>query len=239
MLANFPDSTAQSGFLNRDVLLPAASLYALIEFITDELPRWRDRSDRKAETSEISLTSQLCAHLNSAARHSTGWDFLQFRTEVPDEQHKGRKIDLIPAACGATVWIEGRRHTDFDTLLPIECKRLPTPKDKDRDEWEYVINRHASTGGIQRFKAGYHGAAHRLAAMIAYVQKGTPLLWEKRVSEWIEELVESGQPGWTAKDFLRLERNDKAQRLAVFRSLHARDGGLREIELCHLWLKMN
>jgi hypothetical protein len=239
MLADSQDTTPRSGYLSREVHLPATSRYALIKFITDELPRWRDRSDRKAETSETPLTSQLCAHLNSAARHSTGWDFLQFRPEEPDERHRGRKIDLVPAPCGATVWIEGRCHTDFDAILPIECKRLPTPKDKDRDEREYVINRHASTGGIQRFKAGHHGAAHKLAAMIAYVQKGTPLHWEKHVAKWIKELVESGQPGWTAKDLLRLERNDKAQRIAVFRSLHARDGGLGEIELCHLWLKMN
>jgi hypothetical protein len=239
MLANFPHTTAQSGFLNRDVHLPAASLYALIEFITHELPRWRDRSDRKAETAETSLTSQLCAHLNSAARHSTGWDFLQFRVEEPDEQHKGRKIDLASAPCDATVWIEGRRHTDFDTLLPIECKRLPTPKDKDRDEWEYVINRHASTGGIQRFKAGHHGSTHRLAAMIAYVQEETPMFWDKRIAEWIKELIGSGQPGWSAEDFLHLEHNDEAQRMTVFRSSHTREGDLGAIELRHLWLEMN
>jgi hypothetical protein len=239
MLANSPDTTAQYGFLSRDVHLPAASRYALIEFIADELPRWRDRSDRKAETSEPSLTSQLCAHLNSTARHSTGWDFLQFRIEEPDETHKGRKIDLVPAPCGATVWIEGRRHTDFDSILPIECKRLPTPKGKDRDEWEYVFNRRATTGGIQRFKAGHHGAAHSLGAIIAYVQEETTMLWDKRVAEWIKELVDSGQPGWTAKDFLRLEHDDETLQLAIFRSSHTREGGLPEIELRHLWLKMN
>jgi hypothetical protein len=239
MLADFQTTTPQSGLLSRDVHLPATSRYALIEFITYELPRWRDRSDRRAETSETSLTSQLCAHLNSAARCSTGWDFLQFRIEEPDEQQRGRKIDLVPAPCGVTVWVEGRRHTDFDTILPIECKRLPTPKDNDRDEWEYVINRRGSTGGIQRFKAGHHGAAHGIALMIAYVQKGTLMFWNGSVAKWIEEMVESGQPSWTAEDFLRLEQKDEARQMAIFRSLHARGGGLGEIELRHLWLKMN
>jgi hypothetical protein len=238
MLANIAPGSGQSGALSEDVHLPAASLYGLLDFIIDELPRWRDRSDRKRETSETSLTSQLCAHLNSAARHS-GWDFLQFRIEEPDEQTKGRKIDLVPAPRAATVWIEGRRHVDFDPLLPIECKRLPTPTDKERDEREYVINRHASTGGIQRFKAGHHGARHKLGAMIAYVQQGTRMFWNKRVAEWIKELVESSPTSWTAKDLLHLEHDDETLKLAVFRSSHTRENGLPEIDLRHLWVEMN
>jgi hypothetical protein len=239
MLANLRATSAQSGSLSQDVHLPATSVYELLDFIKDELPRWRDRGDRKRETSETALTSQLCAHLNSAARHSTGWDFLQFRIEEPDEQNRGRKIDLVPAPCGATVWIEGRRHVDFDSLLPIECKRLPTPKDKERDEREYVFNQHASTGGIQRFKAGHHGASHKLGAMIAYVQQGTRTFWSTRVADWINELVEVGQPGWTAKDILQLEYDDDTLQLAVLRSSHTRENGLPEIELHHLWVGMN
>lgn len=239
MLADFQDTIPQFGLLGRNVHLRATSLYALIEFIADELPRWRDRSERPAATGESPLTSQLCAHLNSAARHSTGWDFLQFRIEEPDERHKGRKIDLVPSPCDATVWIEGRRVTDFQTLLPIECKRLPTPKSKDRDAWEYVIDRNGSTGGIQRFKAGHHGSAHKLAAMIAYVQEGKLLHWEKRVANWIKGLAKGGQPGWTADDVLHLERSDETRRIAVFCSLHSRDKGLEQIELRHLWLEMN
>lgn len=219
--------------------MPATSLYGLLDFISDELPRWRDRGDRKKETSETSLTSQLCAHLNSAARRSIGWDFLQFRTEEPDEQTKGRKIDLVPAPSDTTVWIEGRRHVDFDPLLPIECKRLPTPKDKDRDEREYVINRHASTGGIQRFKAGHHGASHKLGAMIAYVQQETRMFWNTRVAEWIKDLVESGQTGWTAQDLLQLDHDYETLQLIVFRSSHTRENDLPEIELRHLWIEMN
>lgn len=239
MIADLSDAPTRSGTLRYDVQLPATSRHELLDFIADELPQWRDRPERRNETSEASLTSQLCAHLNSAARHSDGWDILQFRIEEPDEQNKNRKIDLVPAPCGTTICIEGRRHTDFDPLLPIECKRLPTPTGEDRDEREYVINRHASTGGIQRFKAGHHGSTHTLGAMIAYVQEDSAMLWDKRVAGWIKDLVDSGHPGWTAADFLHLEREVKAQRLAVFRSLHPRDNSLREIELRHLWLQMN
>lgn len=239
MLADTSHVSVQSGSFNKEVHLPATSLYALLDFISDELPRWRDRSDRKKETAETSLTSQLCAHLNSAARRSIGWDFLQFRTEEHDEQTKGRKIDLVPAPSDTTVWIEGRRHVDFDTLLPIECKRLPTPKDTGRDDREYVINRHASTGGIQRFKAGHHGASHNLGAMIAYVQKESRMFWKTRIARWIRDLVKSGQAGWTVKDFLQLDHDDETLRLIVFHSSHTREKGLPEIELRHLWIEMN
>lgn len=239
MLANISPGSARSGALSKDLHLPATSRYKLIDFIADQLPQWRDRSDRKGKTSETSLTSQLCAHLNSAAHRSDGWDFLQFRVEEPDEQTKGRKIDLVPAPCDATIWIEGRRHVDFDAILPIECKRLPTPKDKDRDEHEYVINRYGSTGGIQRFKKGHHGASHNLGAMIAYIQEETRTFWGARVAEWIKELVASGQIGWTEKDLLKLEYDNDALQLAVLSSLHAREDGLPDIELRHLWLEMN
>lgn len=239
MLASLEQQSARSGSLSKDVHLPATSLYELLNFITDELPRWRDRPDRKRVTSETSLSSQLCAHLNSAARHSSGWDILQFRTEEPDEQVKGRKIDLVPAPSDATVWVEGRRHVDFDPLLPIECKRLPTPNDKERDEREYVFNRNASTGGIQRFKAGHHGAVHKLGAMIAYIQQETSMFWNTRVAEWINDLIASGQKNWTAKDLLHLEQDDATRQVAVLRSFHTREKDLPEIELRHLWVQMN
>lgn len=239
MLANIADASAQSGALSTDVHPATTFRYELLDFISDELPRWRDDPERPIHTSEPALTEYLCDHLSSAARKSPGWDILQFRTEITDEQQRGRRIDLAPKPCGVTIWINGKGYTKYESLLPIECKRLPTPLGTDRDEREYVFNRHATTGGIQRFKAGHHGAAHTVGAMIAFVQDETMLVWDKRVAEWIQELVDSGQPGWTAKDLLRPEHDDDTLQLAVFRSSHTRERGLPEIELCHLWLKMN
>ena len=239
MLADFSGPFGQSGALGSDVHLPGSSLYQLLDFIADELPRWRDRGDRRKQTSEPELTAQLCSHLNSAARRSPGWDFLQFRIEVPDEQQSGRKIDMTPSPCDATVWIEGRRHTDFDSLLPIECKRLPTPRGGKRDEREYVINRHASTGGIQRFKAGHHGAVHKLGAIIAYMQEDTTGIWQSRIAGWIGELIDALLPGWTEKDLPHLLSHSDTVGLTVLRSSHTREKGLPEIELRHLWVRMN
>ena len=185
------------------------------------------------------LTSQLCAYLSSVARRSAGWDCLQFRTETPDERHRDRKIDLAPSPCGATIWIDGRRHTEFDALLPIECKRLPTPKDARRDEREYVFSRHSSTGGIQRFKAGHHGAMHQIVAMIAYVQDETLAVWNERVASWITEVVMSGANGWTAADLVHMDRCDQRLGVALLHSNHVREGSLPPVRIQHLWVQIN
>lgn len=239
MLADFSDRQIQVGSLGKDVHLPAASLDELIEFIAGELPRWRDHPDRSKQTSETALTSQLCGYLNTAARHSTGWDILQFRVEEQDEQQRSRKIDLIASPCGPTIWIAGRRCTQFDTLLPIECKRLPTPRDKERDEREYVINRKATTGGIQRFKAGDHGATHALAAMIAYIQAETPEIWLERLNSWVTDLDAAKLPGWSLRDRIAFESAVEAAGLVMYRSQHARAKGLADIDVRHLWIAMN
>ncbi|MBS1787200.1 MAG: hypothetical protein JST85_05730 [Acidobacteria bacterium] len=231
--------TPQSGFLSDDVHLPATSLHALILFIADELPRWRDDPVRPVNTSETDLTDHLCDYLESIIYKSPGFDSFRFRTEVTDERHKSRKIDLALKPRSTTIWIGPRAYTKYQTLLPIECKILPTPKGAKRDEREYVINRQSSTGGIQRFKAGHHGSAHKFAAMIAYVQQETLVFWEKCVAGWIKDLVESGQHGWTTKDQLHLDSKNDEQGITIFSSLHERDNDQGEIELRHLWLKMN
>jgi hypothetical protein len=238
MLADLP-TIAQAGRLEPEVQVPGTARFVLLEFIADELPLWRDHPQRKPETSERALTDQLCDHLNSAARTSAGWSWIQFRTEVPDEVRGGRAIDLVPKPCGVVLTIEGRRHTQFDTLLPIECKRLPTPKDKNRDEREYVVTATGSTGGIQRFKFGHHGAAHCLGAMIAYVQDQAFSHWLVQVNGWIEELSRNTQSGWSTSDTLHLLNEDSATRLRTLRSHHGRGGKLEEIELRHLWVRMN
>lgn len=152
--------------------------------------------------------------------------------------HKGRKIDLEPRPSGTAFWIEGRRHTEFDSLLPIECKRLPTPQGTGRDEREYVISRYSSTGGIQRFKEGNLESAHTFGAMIGYLQEETTAVWDTRVAGWINDLA-GLEPGWTTEDLLQRDYIDTRVRLAVLRSSHGRQKGLAAIELRHLWLEMN
>jgi hypothetical protein len=72
----------------------------------------------------------------------------------------------------------------------IEAKRLPTPKEKNRDAREYVIvnqekvngaKKFKGNGGIQRFKENKH--AHKLpfSIMIGYIQ-------EKNANYWLEKI---------------------------------------------------
>lgn len=238
MLADFQIDSAQCGRLSSDLHRPATFLYELLDFIADELPRWRDDRDRPGATSEMALTEHLCDYLGGAARHSS-WDVLQFRTETVDEEYKSRRIDLAPKPRGTTIWIDGRRHTQYDALLPIECKRLPTPMKRNRDEREYVFSQFSSTGGIQRFKAGHHGAVHSLGAMIGFLQSDDTAVWTIRISEWITTLVSAGQTGWAESDRLQVILDNRASRLMVLRSAHERSGDLSRIELRHLWIQMH
>jgi hypothetical protein len=234
------DSKGQvaAGKLELQIHLPSTAKRAILEFITRELSNWRDHPERPSEQAEDRLTEHLCDYLNSAAYHSTDLDHIQFRTETGDERNANRTIDLSVKPLGATLIIEGRRSTTFDTILPIECKRLPTPPGTDRDHREYVFSSKKTTGGIQRFKEGNHAAAHNLAAMIGYVQQGTPEHWTASISEWINDLTASSSPGWSASDLPRLEHHDVTRKVSVLRSRHTRAQPLEDIELHHVWVQM-
>lgn len=236
MLANSPDTLTKIGALNPDVHVKATFLHELIEFIASELPRWRDDSDRPQDTAENALTEYLCDHLNSAARLSEGWDVVQFRNEAIDEIHKDRKVDIAPKPCGATICIDGRRQTQYYPLLPIECKRLPTPRGSKRDNVSMFSTnmRRQAVSSVSRLDI--HGANHTLGAMIGYIQQETTAFWDARVAQWIKDLVTNGEPGWSNDDLLVFE-NDSGV-IATLRSWYSREGRPK-IELRHVWVNMN
>ena len=186
MLADRSESAGRAGLLGTGTHLPREWLSSLISFIADALPSWRDDPKREAVSGETQLTDQLCARLNSLSRHAPGWDALQFRREVPDETDGRRSIDLVASPSGQVIFIDGREYNEYQTLVPIECKRLPTPVGKDRDEREYLVSRYSSTGGVHRFKAGHHGASHTCAAMIGYVQDKDVVFWQGQIDAWID-----------------------------------------------------
>jgi len=238
MLADSPNIALPSGNLDRNIHLPSTAKLELVGFIAEELPRWRDHPDRPAADAEAKLTEYLCDHLNSAAYHSTAWSHVQFRTETGDETRSGRKIDFTVKPRAAVLIIEGRRHTQFDALFPIECKRLPTPQGKDRDECEYITTKLGTTGGIQRFKFGYHGATHTFAAMIAYVQEQSFSYWLDQVNRWIRDLAATPDSPWSDSDVLQSLNDNLVTRVGTFKSEHQREG-LDRCELRHLWVRMN
>jgi hypothetical protein len=236
MLADGTISHA-SGQLDSGVLAEGRSRAAILDFILGQLPRWRDRPDRPLCTNETKLTSQLCAHLNSAARKASGWDCLQFRVEEADEMQGSRKYDLVVAPAGNDLIVQGRSYSDFETILPIECKRLPTPAEKGRDEREYVATRVGVRGGIQRYKEGKHGAAHVRAALIAYVQEQSFNHWLDLIGSWIRDLYTADSPGWSPADALVTQWQDPVAGIAVHESVHSRKE-LPVIHLRHLWVRM-
>ena len=237
MLADRAIGGISSGRLDRTIHLPNAWRLSLLRFIVCEMPKWRDDTKRDTATEETKLTSQLCAYMNSATRMSLGWDFLQFRTEEPDEVTSGRKIDMIAAPIG-TIWVGNQEYSRYATIMPIECKRLPTPAGSNRDEREYLFSAHSSTGGVQRFKEGYHGAAHSIGAMIGYIQEYDIAFWARKVQVWNAGIVAERVPNWSGHDEIRIERRDERRRSAVLKSIHSRKGDLPAIELHHLWIDM-
>ena len=228
-----------SGRLDKEIHLPSTAKHELLDFIAEELPRWRDHPERPHRESETGLTEHLVDHLNSATYYSNDWSHVQFHPETCDELKPGRKIDLTVKPKAAVIFIGSRRHNQFEALFPIECKRLPTPKEKDRDEREYVITDPGTTGGIQRFKFGHHGATHSFAAMIAFVQENSFSHWESAVNGWISRLAKRPGLPWHLSDKLQTLRKDDDSKLCVLQSCHQRTGNLGEIELRHLWIEMN
>lgn len=210
----------------------------LINFIASQLPVWRDDPAREQKHGENALTHQLCTFLN-ATSYRSNWSHVQFRTEVPDEADGRRTIDMTVHPHDNTTFVaEQRWLTVYDVLLPIECKRLPTPTGKERDEREYVTTEPSSSGGIQRFKLGAHGAEHPVALMIGYVQNNTHAYWIGRVNGWIGDLVQGGNTGWADTDALRKQSEDLSARLSSYRSQHVRINSLPTIVLHHLWVSM-
>lgn len=238
VLVDDGDSQAQSGSLDSGILFPHEWLSSLVGFIGGLLPGWRDDPARPAQTGETALTAQLCSRLTSASRHAPGWDFLQFRREEPDETDGRRSIDLVAAPSGSVIWIEGRQYTEYQTLLPIECKRLPTPTGTNRDEREYLYSRFSTTGGVQRFKAGHHAANHSRAAMIGYVQARDIPAWAVQIDEWIDGLQGDSIDDWSIADKFAIVEHDTAARMASLRSDHARRNGLMGIRIDHIWIEM-
>ncbi len=237
MLANQEGIWACAGTLDADLHLLCEWQLAFFDFLATLLPVWRDDPDRPPATGETKLTAQLCAKLASAFRHGP-WDFLQVRREEPDEMKAQRSVDMAIAPAGCRVFVEGRTYNEYATLLPIECKRLPTPKDRKRDEREYLFSQFSTTGGVQRFKAGDHGSRHDRAAMIGFVQTMDALHWCDRIGDWIDEMEAVSLAGWTGADKLLIDEYDTVCGVGRLRSQHEREAGLSDITLTHLWVEM-
>lgn len=230
-------SSASVGRFDENIQLPGTFLREIVQFIAACLPAWRDDPLRQKHVKgETRLTNQLCKFLNTRSR-AASLDHIIFYPEEPDPTKGGRTIDLAASPKSCSISINGRRFSYYDPLMPIECKRLPTPDIKKRERREYLHTRHSTTGGVQRFKAGLHGADFETGAMIGYVQSRATDAWMLTLNYWVRALAAKAIGSWVFKDAISTIIHDPANRTLVGRSVHSRSGNT-DIELWHLLVEM-
>lgn len=212
---------------------PNTTVLKTLQFVQDQLPKWRDMPERTIVTAEEELNGQLCKFLNAAARRES-FSMAYFHHE--ERQAGQRRVDLSALPPEPSV-IEGRSYSILDPFLVLEGKRLPAPV--SNREREYVVGQGQISGGIQRFKLGLHGARLPRAAIVGYIQGNTVQHWFTSINVWINDLAH-GNDGWTTTDCLDDLKIDTATQVARCSSRHSRiDSDTSEIELTHLWIKMS
>lgn len=214
--------------------------HAIVNLIEHQLPVWRDRPLRPPFLDEPKLNQSLCLHLNRAARHG-GFEAIEF-TQEPI-QSGSRRGDIGVMSPG-TITVEGRDYEEWVQLLPIECKRMPTPPDSRRSDCEYVhgLPGHRN-GAIERFKHGLHGPANKRAMIIAYVQEQSFSHWLETINTRLAKLAGDGVDDglWCPCELLGV-RNIRRTDLYSLNSIHRRTKNQSTndvIEVEHLWLQMN
>lgn len=209
-----------------------------IKFVYKLLPEWRDDPDRPIEGSENKLNLQLCKYLDSYARNI----FPMVRFNHEEYQSYRRSIDLS-ASSTEKIIIDAKQYSIYEPFLVFECKRLPAPS-KDREK-EYVTGgKERTSGGIQRFKIGEHGAGLNQAVMVGYIQERSLKAWHYEINKWITALAKGAIEDtcdWDTDEKLKLFNKDESKGLANYWSFHSRTGSKlsNEIKINHLWIVMH
>ena len=121
----------QSGRLYQDIHLPSTAKLELLDFIVEELPRWRVHPDRPTADAETTLTEHLCDHLNSAVYYSTAWSHVQFRTETMMKRVEAEKLTsllspVLPRSSSKDGGIASLTH-----CFPLSARGLQRQKEKN------------------------------------------------------------------------------------------------------------
>jgi hypothetical protein len=207
-----------------------------LEFVREQLSKWRDNPDRTPEEAEERLNAQLCKFLNVTSRDS--FPMIHFSHE--EKQTGAHRVDMaaLPIFGG---FIGHTYHTIYDPFLVFEGKRLPAPS-KDRER-EYVTGGAKKSGGIQRFKLALHGAQQKTAAMIGYIQKQDAEHWRSAVNQWICEIADD--PAFIAEQWSKHEQLSEIPNLVPHTSssssIHKRSKAAvsSQIKILHLWIEMH
>ena len=157
------------------------------------------------------------------------FDF-EFQTKSP-EKMGGTDIGILRK-------FSKPRHIPFCIM---EAKRLPTPKDKKRQETEYVCYKDVKKqGGIERFKTTVHGTKLPFSIMVAYIQKENATHWHNKVNEWIEEQITTSsnpQLSWFIEDQLTQNQSFFQNKITKYNSTHSRIN-IDKIDLTHYWIDL-
>jgi len=241
MIADELRPTPSFGVPDATVLQADAFHREIVEFIERELPVWRDRPNRPQLMDEPNLNQTLCLRLNSASRRQS-FDAVQFLQEPLQSSARRGDIGVMPLGM---IIVEGRTYDDFEQLLPIECKRAPTPPDIRRGDVEYVhgLAGHR-TGAIERFKHGLHGPTNRRALIIAYVQEESFDHWLAIINARLALLSKNGTDEglWRPAEALFGDASNQGADVQKLTSKHRRlvpPSSSSTIDMEHLWLRMN
>ncbi|WP_437491612.1 hypothetical protein WME75_15955 [Sorangium sp. So ce1014] len=168
-----------------------------------------------------------------------------------EEAQTGRhRADLAASPATEGFAAEVFSASIYEPFLVFECKRLPAPekgrereyltggKRKDGDE-----RKARASGGVQRYKLGFHGPLLEVAVMIGYLEAGTAPQWFATINGWITELARSkpDEDGcvWDISERLCELQTRAAERTALSVSSHSRQKAISaSIKLFHLWLEM-
>lgn len=209
--------------------------FVVTNYMFSVLPQWASDPTRKIAKCKINekrLNSQLCSFLNTHVKRP---HLIQFLHESPDEETRSNDLAVMPFFSNGELSI-------YQPLIPIECKRLPAPRNERQKEYVTGLSETKTTGGIQRFKTGDHGRGHSHAILVGYVEKYGFVYWENCVNAWIRELDGKTMPtGETWYPDEQLDEKDSNSDAAKYSSKHVRVfKGTRcpHITIIHLWVKM-
>lgn len=206
------------------------------EFISDV-----KEAQKENKLNEDNITEILCDVINF-----NNPPLFWFHFQKSEKQKKGhdKSID-IGVKTRENISVEAKSFSDKDAFFAFEAKRLPLPKTREK---EYVIGhykkgkgkqRYIESGGIERFKTGSHSKELKVAGMLGYVQKDDFEMWHKKINTWIDELVKFEPQNWNKEDKL-VEQNSRSKIISKYFSKHQRiPEELSEINLYHLWVKLN
>jgi hypothetical protein len=210
----------------------------LLNFMDDNLYGFTIFSKKDngcAVTSEDDITEDLVEYLDDKQEISATDRSLAFKFTNQSKQNS-KRTDI-----GVRL---GRNYVEENRPLFcwIEAKRLPTPKEKDRDEREYVVvsqekktKKIKGNGGIQRFKEGKYAPELSFSIMIGYIQENSVDYWLYKINEWIKDMTITDSVFWNETDYLQKQVSEKCNR---YLSVHNRQNDLVPITLHHFWLNL-